>query len=99
MSELTKIQWCDSTLNFWEGCTKVSAGCKSCYAEARDKRFTGGKHWGPGAPRRKSKSAVKDALRLNKKPWICDECGEAQAKPIEPCPNCEKILQIKKGKL
>lgn len=71
MSEQTKIQWADSTLNFWEGCTKVSDGCKNCYAEARDKRFTGGKLWGKGAPRRKSKSAVKDALAYNRKPWVC----------------------------
>lgn len=34
MSVKTKIQWADSTLNFWSGCTKVSAGCANCYAEA-----------------------------------------------------------------
>ena len=79
MSEKTKISWCDSTANFWEGCTKVSAGCQNCYAEARDKRFTGGKLWGHGAPRRKSKSAVAECLRWNKKPWICENCGEASA--------------------
>jgi protein gp37 len=82
MSEKTQIAWCDSTLNFWEGCTKISAGCASCYAEARDKRFTGGAHWGKGAPRRKSKSAVKDALAFNRKPWICDECGAAHRRRI-----------------
>lgn len=76
MSEQTKIAWCDSTVNFWEGCTKVSEGCANCYAEARDKRFTGGIYWRLGR-RRKSKSAVKDALAFNRKPWICDECGEA----------------------
>ena len=77
MSEQTKISWCDSTINFWEGCTKISAGCSNCYAEARDKRFTGGKLWGAGAPRRKSKSAVKAAIAMNRKPWICDQNGEA----------------------
>jgi len=77
MAEKSKISWTDSTLNFWEGCTKVSAGCANCYAEARDKRFTGGKLWGKGAPRRKSKSAVRAALAMNRKPWICDECGKA----------------------
>ena len=79
MSEQTKIQWCDSTLNFWEGCTKVSPGCTNCYAEERDGRFHGGAHWGPSGIRRKSKSAVKDALAFNCKPWICDDCGFAAA--------------------
>jgi protein gp37 len=86
MSEQTKISWCDSTLNFWEGCTKVSPGCQFCYAEARDKRFTGGKLWGKGAARRKSKSAVKDAFKYNRKPWICDYCGEAcPSQDHHPC--------------
>lgn len=40
------------TFNPWEGCQKVGPGCDHCYAEARDVRFTGGTHWGPGAPRR-----------------------------------------------
>lgn len=52
MGELTGIAWTDSTMNWWEGCTKVGPGCDHCYAEARDHRFTGGAHWGPGAPRR-----------------------------------------------
>ena len=83
MSAKSKIQWCDSTINWWEGCTKVSAGCAHCYAEARDRRMMTEPviHWGPGAPRRKSQSAVKAALAINAKPWICDECGEAFARP------------------
>ena len=85
MSEKSKIAWTDSTLNFWEGCTKVSAGCANCYAEARDKRFTGGLHWGKGAPRRKSKSAVKDALAFNRKPLICDKCAEVYLIGTEGC--------------
>ena len=96
MSEQTKIAWCDSTINFWEGCTKVSPGCTHCYAEARDKRFTGGKLWGKGSPRRKSKSAVKDAMAFNRKPWICDGCGAAYASTIadgkfEVCDHCLQI--------
>lgn len=77
MSEKSKISWTDSTINFWSGCTKVSAGCAHCYAEARDARMLQEKviHFGKGAPRLKSKSAVKEALRLNAKPWICDLCG------------------------
>ena len=29
----TKIEWADKTWNVVTGCTKVSAGCKNCYAE------------------------------------------------------------------
>ena len=79
MSAISKIEWCDSTVNFWSGCTKVSAGCAHCYAETRDKRHMIEKvdHWGKGAPRLKSKSAIKQALALNRQPWICDVCGGA----------------------
>lgn len=48
----TTILWCDFTHNPWEGCSKVSPGCANCYALERDKRWHGGRHWGPGAPRR-----------------------------------------------
>ena len=54
MGANTHIQWTDYTFNPWEGCTKVSPGCAHCYAEARDIRFTGGQHWGKGAPRRRT---------------------------------------------
>ena len=57
MAEHSKIEWCDHTFNPWEGCQKVGPGCDNCYAEARDKRFTGGTHWGPGAPRRRTSPA------------------------------------------
>lgn len=98
MSEKSKIAWCDSTVNFWSGCTKVSPGCANCYAEARDARMLQEKviHWGKGAPRLKSKSAVKQALAMNRKPWICDECGWADSfefvapKGTEPCSFCEQ---------
>lgn len=33
MSGLSKIEWTDATWNPITGCTKVSAGCKFCYAE------------------------------------------------------------------
>jgi protein gp37 len=35
-------------------------------------------HWGKGAPRRKSKSAVRSAIAMNCKARICDHCGNAQ---------------------
>lgn len=54
MAEQSKIEWTDHTFNPWEGCQKVAIECDHCYAEARDQRFTGGTHWGPKAPRRRT---------------------------------------------
>lgn len=59
MGENSEIEWCDSTFNPWEGCTKVGPGCDSCYAEARNARYGGGTapNWGPGAPRRRTSAS------------------------------------------
>ena len=54
MAETTAIEWCDSTFNPVWGCQKVTAACDFCYAELLDKRTSGGKHWGPRAPRRRT---------------------------------------------
>ena len=35
----TKISWTDVTWSPLTGCTKVSPGCRNCYAETLDKRF------------------------------------------------------------
>ena len=53
MADTTAIEWADSTFNPVWGCQKVSPACDFCYAEALDKR-TGGAHWGPKAPRRRT---------------------------------------------
>ena len=41
MAENSKIEWTHHTFNPWRGCTKVSAGCKHCYAETMSKRNPG----------------------------------------------------------
>lgn len=41
MSDHSKIEWTDSTWNPVRGCTKVSPGCKNCYAETFAERFRG----------------------------------------------------------
>lgn len=51
MAAETKIAWAKSTFNPWIGCTKVSPDCDACYAEAHDRRWHGGIHWGQGAGR------------------------------------------------
>lgn len=38
MAKDTKIEWADHTFNPWRGCTKVSDGCKNCYADTLSKR-------------------------------------------------------------
>jgi protein gp37 len=41
VGEKTGISWTDSTWNPVRGCTKVSAGCKHCYAETFAERWRG----------------------------------------------------------
>jgi len=41
MSEKSTIEWTDSTWNPVTGCTKVSPGCKNCYAETFAERWRG----------------------------------------------------------
>lgn len=39
MGKVSAIEWTDATWNPWLGCTKVSPGCKNCYAERIEERF------------------------------------------------------------
>lgn len=41
MSQNSSIEWTDATWNPVRGCTKISAGCKNCYAELFAERFRG----------------------------------------------------------
>jgi protein gp37 len=41
MSSISKIEWTDATWNPVRGCSKVSPGCKHCYAERFAERFRG----------------------------------------------------------
>jgi protein gp37 len=52
MGQNTNIEWCDHTFNPWRGCSKVSNGCKNCYAETlslRNPAVLG--EWGPSGRR------------------------------------------------
>lgn len=63
MGDTTKIEWADKTFNPWSGCTKVSPGCASCYAEKLSSRFPHLGNWGPGAPRKRTSEANWDKPR------------------------------------
>lgn len=41
MSDRSNIEWTDATWNPVRGCTKISPGCKHCYAETFAERFRG----------------------------------------------------------
>jgi protein gp37 len=45
MAENSKIEWTDATWNPLRGCSRVSEGCRNCYAEGVAARFSG-----PGQP-------------------------------------------------
>lgn len=67
MSTKTNIEWCHHTFNPWIGCTKVSAGCANCYAEAlMDKRW-GKVKWGPQGTRvRTSPNNWREPIKWNR---------------------------------
>lgn len=39
MAQTTKIEWCDVSWNPVHGCSRVSTGCKNCYAETLSLRY------------------------------------------------------------
>lgn len=41
----TKIEWADEVWNPVTGCTKVSEGCRNCYAEGAAGRELDGRTW------------------------------------------------------
>jgi len=52
MADKTKIEWSDATWNPIRGCTRVSEGCRNCYAEVMAARFSDPGQWGHGLARR-----------------------------------------------
>jgi protein gp37 len=52
MADRTKIEWTDATWNPIRGCTRVSEGCRHCYAEVMAARFSDPGQWGHGLARR-----------------------------------------------
>jgi protein gp37 len=51
--ENSKIEWTHHTFNPWWGCTKVSAGCKHCYAETLSNRWKRAE-WGAAGERKRT---------------------------------------------
>ncbi len=77
MAEKSKIQWTDHTFNPLIGCTKVSDGCKFCYAEElMDHRYHKAQ-WGPtGTRTRTAESNWRKVETWNRAGWMeCGTCG------------------------
>lgn len=78
MSKLeSNIGWTDVTANIVTGCSKVSEGCKNCYAEsgtrARVLRSQGIETWGPKGVRHPVVEFARKIRRMNGL-CICDRC-------------------------
>lgn len=69
MAEHSKIEWCDHTMNFWIGCTKVGPPCDHCYAETLSNRY-GWVTWGAHGERKRTSPANW------KKPYQWDRAAE-----------------------
>jgi protein gp37 len=67
MGATTSIGWTDATFNPWQGCAKVSEGCRNCYAETFVVNRTGRRLWGLMAPRHIVTSTWGDPLAWNRK--------------------------------
>lgn len=66
MSENTKIEWCDATINHWTVCTPISPACDNCYARAMAKRLWG-VGWGSSVPRHQFHGAAASLFALRRK--------------------------------
>ena len=65
MAVETIIAWTDHTFNPWMGCTKISEGCRNCYAATLTKNRMGLDLWGPQADRQVTKAPWKNVLKWN----------------------------------
>lgn len=64
--ENTIIAWTNHTFNAWMGCTKVSEGCRNCYAATLTKDRMGLDLWGDTKPRQTTKSPWQNVQLWNK---------------------------------
>src|SRR6202035_4430328 len=68
MAALSTIEWTDSTWNPVRGCTKISPGCKHCYAETFAERWRGipGHPYEQGFDLRVVPSKLREPLKWSK---------------------------------
>ena len=111
MAELTAIQWATHTFNPWIGCTKVHAGCTSCYAEADMDHRRGRVAWGPSGTRSRTSDANwREPLKWNRKaecncgasglgPKQCEFCEGGCERPRVFCASLADVFEDWQGKI
>lgn len=75
MGQLSKIEWTDITWNPVTGCSKVSQGCKNCYAERL-------------APKVFAGQTMPIDRDIGRKLTRCGKCGKERWVGIGPCGSC-----------
>lgn len=87
----TNIEWCDHTFNCWRGCTKVSTGCKNCYADTLSNRNPGTLGvWGKNGTRVvASETMWKQPLKWN---------AEATAQGVRKRVFCASLADVFEGR-
>lgn len=100
MGQDSTIEWCDHTFNPWIGCSKVSDGCKYCYAESqtypRVSKARGLPLWGQDASRhRTSVDNWDDVTRWNRRAKKEREDAEQEGRPYDrPRVFCASLADI-----
>lgn len=97
MAEKTEIAWTDATFNPWIGCTRVSEGCRHCYAEtlARNRMKIA---WGPSATRKRTSDAYwRQPMRWQRKGFyscpVCSWRGDEEETDFHLCPRCGEYTE------
>lgn len=89
MGANSKIEWTHHTFNPWIGCTKVSEGCKFCYAEMLMDNRLGQAKWGPKGTRK----VTSDANWAKPLQWDRD----AQAEGVRKRVFCASLADVFEG--
>ena len=66
MGDSTGIEWTDATFNPWWGCSRVSTGCKNCYADNTARRWGHDLFHRDGDRRMMSEQYWRNPLRWNR---------------------------------
>jgi protein gp37 len=99
--ENSKIEWCDHTFNSWEGCAKISPGCKNCYAEAQHRLWHSalnegdnpGTCWGINAPR----LARSEANWAKPRKWNAAAAAQGERRRVF-CSSMADVFEVQSAK-